>query len=104
MTLSGFTEPAVAEASKIGIELVDNLELTERLERAGATELLRPSENLLAGHPCRICGAQMILDRSPSGWWLRCPRYRTGCKGKQNLDRDPQRALEVLRDSQVLPS
>ena len=94
----------MAEASKIGIELVDNRELTERLECAGATELLRRSENVLAGHPCRSCGAQMILDRSPSGWWLRCPRYRTGCGGKQNLDRDPQRALEVLRDSQVLPS
>jgi Restriction endonuclease len=105
VTLRGFTEQALAEADKIGIALVDGRELIDRLERAGATALIGPVENVAAGHPCPDCGTQMLLDLSPKGWWLRCPRYRsTGCTGSKDLSRDPRRALELLCDSQVIAS
>jgi restriction system protein len=84
VTLSRFTEPAVAEAAKLGIELVDNRELLRRIEKVRATE------------PCPICATPMLLDRSPHGWWLRCPGWANGCKGKRDLGAHPGRALDLL--------
>ena len=49
VTLSHFTEPAIAEAAKLGIELVDNRELARRIERVRATE------------PCPICRRRYCL-------------------------------------------
>jgi hypothetical protein len=84
VTLSGFTEAAIAEAAKLEIELVDNRELVRRIENVRATE------------PCPICATPMLLDRSARGWWLRCPRFANGCKGKRDLDNDRGRALDLL--------
>jgi restriction system protein len=84
VTLSHFTEPAIAEAAKIGIELVDNRELVRRIEKVRATE------------PCPICATPMLLDRSQHGWWLRCPGWVAGCAGKRDLGANPGRALDLL--------
>jgi restriction system protein len=84
VTLSGFTESAIAEAAKLGIELVDNRELVRRIEKVRATE------------PCPICATPMLLDRSQHGWWLRCPGWANGCAGKRDLSADPGRALALL--------
>jgi hypothetical protein len=84
VTLSHFTEPAVAEAAKLHVELVDNRDLVHRIEDVRATE------------PCPVCSTPMLLDRSTHGWWLRCPRYFEGCKGKRDLAGDPARALELV--------
>jgi restriction system protein len=84
VTLSRFTEPAIAEAAKIGIELVDNRELVRRIE------------NVRASEPCPICATPMLLDRSARGWWLRCPGWADGCDGKRDLGSDSGRALDLL--------
>ncbi len=84
VTLSHFTEPAIAEAAELGIELVDNRELVRRIERVRATE------------PCPICATPMLLDRSQHGWWLRCPGWADGCAGKRDLGANPGRALDLL--------
>ena len=84
VTLSRFTEPASEEAKKLGIELIDGTELARRIERARASE------------PCPDCGAPMRLDRSQHGWWLRCPRWSNGCRGKRDLGNEPGRAVELL--------
>jgi restriction system protein len=84
VTLSGFTEPAIAEAAELGIELVDNRELARRIERVRAVE------------PCPICATPMLLDRSKHGWWLRCPGWPDDCTGKRDLSADPGRALDLL--------
>jgi len=84
VTLSGFTEPAIAEAAKLEIELVDNRELVRRIERVRATE------------PCPTCATPMLLDRSEHGWWLRCPSWADGCAGKRDLSADPGRAVNLL--------
>jgi hypothetical protein len=84
VTLSHFTAPAVAEAAKLRVQLVDNRDLVRRIEDVRATE------------PCPVCSTPMIPDRSTHGWWLRCPRYFDGCKGKRNLAEDPARALELM--------
>jgi HJR/Mrr/RecB family endonuclease len=84
VTLSHFTEPAIAEASKVGIALVDNEELVRRIE------------NVRASEPCPICATPMLLDRSKHGWWLRCPRWANGCVGKRDLSAHPGRALDLL--------
>jgi hypothetical protein len=84
VTLSHFTESAIAEAAEIGIELVDNGELVRRIEKVRATE------------PCPICATPMLLDRSQHGWWLRCPGWPDGCAGKRDLSADPGRALDLL--------
>jgi hypothetical protein len=97
VTLSDFTEAAIAEAAEVGIELVDNRELVRRLERVGATGLVRRTEDARAAYPCPRCATPMILDRSAHGWWLRCPRYyEQRCRGEHNLDPDSRRALELL--------
>lgn len=100
VTLSHFTGQAVAEAAQLELELVDNRELCGRLERAGATDLVDRTELMQASHPCPKCSTPMLLDHSPHGWWLHCPRYRDGCKGKQHLSPDPAQALELLRTPQ----
>jgi hypothetical protein len=84
VTLSHFTEPAIAEAAKLGGELVDNEELVRRIE------------NVRASEPCPICRTPMLLDRSARGWWLRCPRWADGCAGKRDLGPHPGRALDLL--------
>jgi HJR/Mrr/RecB family endonuclease len=84
VTLSHFTEPAIAEAAKLGIKLVDNQELVRRIE------------NVRASEPCPTCATPMLLDRSTRGWWLRCPRWADGCTGKRDLDAHPGRALDLL--------
>jgi Restriction endonuclease len=84
VTLSSFTEPAIQEAAKLGIELIDSHELSRRIER------VRESEH------CPVCATPMLLDRSMRGWWLRCPRWSDGCTGKRDLGGDPGRALELL--------
>jgi hypothetical protein len=101
VTLSHFTGQARAEAAQLELELIDNRDLCARLERAGATDLVRRTELLQASYPCPKCATPMLLDHSPHGWWLHCPRYRDGCKGKQHLGPDPARALELLRASQL---
>jgi restriction system protein len=84
VTLSHFTEQAIAEAAELGIKLVDNRELIRRIERVRATEA------------CPNCAAPMVLDRSKHGWWLRCPGWPDGCPGKRDLGADPGRALDLL--------
>jgi restriction system protein len=84
VTLSHFTDPAIAEASKLGIELVDNQELVRRIEDVRTSE------------PCPVCATPMLLDRSARGWWLRCPAWADGCVGKRDLSGHPGRALELL--------
>lgn len=92
-TSSDFTPAAAAEAKKIGIDLVDRHKLLSRLEALRATDLLhRPA----AAHLCPECSAPMVLDHSPNGWWLRCPRFRDGCRGKRDLSKDGRRALELV--------
>jgi HJR/Mrr/RecB family endonuclease len=82
VTLSGFTEQARTEAKQLGLTLVDNIDLYTRVEKVRRPE------------PCPNCGAAMMLDRSPRGWWFRC--VRSGCGGKRDLGRDPAQALELL--------
>lgn len=82
VTLSGFNEQARAEARKSKIEIIDNRDLHERIEKVRRNE------------PCNICGAPMMLDRSPRGWWFRC--VATGCQGKRDLSNDPGRAVDLL--------
>ena len=84
VTLSHFTEPAIAEAATVGIKLVDNEELVLRIEKVRASE------------PCPTCGTAMLLDRSSRGWWLRCPRWAEGCDGKRDLGDDPGQAVGLL--------
>jgi restriction system protein len=83
VTLSRFNAQAVAEASDLGIELLDGPALLERLAKVRRTQ------------PCPACGAPMILSKSDHGWWMRCPRYPE-CKGKQHLGPEPGRAAELL--------
>jgi restriction endonuclease len=92
-TSSDFTPTAIAEAKKIGIALIDRHELLARLEAVGATELLNRSAD---AYLCPECATPMVLDHSPNGWWVRCPRFREGCRGKRDLDKDGRRALELL--------
>lgn len=90
ITLSGFTEQAQAEASRIGMTLVDNRDLYDRVEAVRQRE------------PCLVCGAGMLLDRSPRGWWFRC--VAPGCNGKRDLGREPARAIELLTQGPDIPT
>jgi hypothetical protein len=94
VTLSDFSPAAIAEARKVGIELIDGAELIRRLEKAGATGILRNDTRELA-YPCPQCGTPMILGHNRHGYWLSCPNYVTD-KGKLNLGSDPRLALERL--------
>jgi HJR/Mrr/RecB family endonuclease len=100
VTSSSFTAAAITEAHALQIELVDGRALLRRLERAGATGLLRRSVDVRAAYPCPNCAEPMVLDRSMFGWWLHCPRYfQEACRGKRDLGTDPRRALELLLTS-----
>ncbi|MDQ1546395.1 MAG: restriction system protein [Actinomycetota bacterium] len=87
VTLSSFSEQAIAEAREIGVELVDGRALFRRLEAVRSAEL------------CPNCETVMLLSRSEHGWWLRCPRWREGCSGKRDLGPEPGRAVELLLGS-----
>lgn len=82
VTLSDFSEQAQAEANQVGLVLVDNRDLYERVERVRRSE------------PCPVCQSPMLLDRSGFGWWFRC--VSPGCPGKRDVGRDPARAVELL--------
>ena len=99
VTSSNFTPAAIAEAAETGIELVGSHDLLRRLEDAGATELLASADQIKNACPCPKCAAPMILAHSPHGWWIHCPSYYAGCKGKRDLGTDPRRALELLLTS-----
>jgi restriction system protein len=87
VTLSEFSDQAVAEAGQIGLELVDGRALSRRLEAVRRAEL------------CPSCETAMLLGRSEHGWWLRCPRWSEGCSGKRDLGPEPGRAVELLLGS-----
>jgi hypothetical protein len=84
VTLSGFSPQAVEEAAQMGLELVDGPSLLRRIEKVRRSEA------------CPICGTPMLLDRSRHGWWLRCPRFHEGCRGKRDLGAESGRAVELL--------
>lgn len=83
VTLSSFTDAATDEAEQLRVQLVDGRALVERIER------VRRSES------CPACGTPMLLDRSPRGWWLRCPRY-PNCGGKRDLGPSSGTAVHLL--------
>ena len=87
VTLSTFTDQAREEASKTGIEVIDNQGLMSRIERLRRTE------------PCPKCTAPMSLDRSTRGWWFRC--RAAGCDGKRDLSNDPGRAAQFLVETDL---
>jgi restriction system protein len=87
VTLSSFSQQAIAEAREIGVELVDGRALSRRLEAVRSAEL------------CPNCETSMLLSRSEHGWWLRCPRWTEGCSGKRDLGSEPGRAVELLLGS-----
>ena len=82
VTLSDFTPQAREEASKIGLELLDGVDLYPRVEKVRRAE------------ECKKCHQGMVLDRSVHGWWFRC--VTPGCDGKRDLGRDAGRAIELL--------
>lgn len=84
VTLSEFGGQAREEAERIGLALVDNRDLYERVEQARRSEA------------CSTCGSPMLLDRSARGWWFRC--VAEGCTGKRDLGSDPARAVELLTE------
>jgi hypothetical protein len=84
VTLSEFGGQARAEAERIGLTLVNNVDLYARVEKVRRAEA------------CPTCGASMVLDRSMRGWWFRC--VAKGCAGKRDLGADPARAVELLTE------
>lgn len=94
VTSSEFTPAAVAEAKQTRIELIDGDALVRRLEAVGAHDLLVRSKAAATTWLCPRCSTPMVLDRSPHGWWLHCPDYRTSCDGKHDLGVDGRQALE----------
>jgi Restriction endonuclease len=82
VTLSDFTEQASGEARRIGVSLINNRDLYDRVEKVRRAER------------CPICQAPMLLDRSLRGWWFRC--VTEGCSGKLDLGNDPARAIDLL--------
>jgi hypothetical protein len=96
LTSARFTPAAIGEAQKLGIELIDGHDLVRRLEKAGAVGLLTAVEHASTAWLCPACATPMMLDHSAHGWWLRCPQYNTGCRGKHDLGRDPRTAVERL--------
>jgi len=87
VTLSDFTGAARAEATRLGMTLLDNRDLYARIERVRRAE------------PCPTCHSAMRLDRSLHGWWFRCTT--PGCGGKRDLGKDPARAVELLTEVSV---
>jgi hypothetical protein len=95
VTSSGFYPTAIAEAQLVGIELIDGDTLVDRLHDVGASDLLRrptPSDMWL----CPDCKRPMTLDHNSYGWWLRCPDYGDGCKGKHDLGKDNRGVVDRL--------
>jgi len=86
VTLSSFTEQALAEAKAAGLELLDKADLMQRVDKVRRVEA------------CPNCRAAMVLDHSAHGWWFRCKT--PGCGGKRHLDRDPGRAVALLTEQQ----
>jgi HJR/Mrr/RecB family endonuclease len=86
VTLSKFNKYARAEAEQIGITLVDNRDLHDRIDKVRRPE------------PCPICQRPMVFDRSPHGWWFHCV---SGCPGKRHLGKDAGRAVEFLAQPPV---
>jgi hypothetical protein len=84
-TLSDFTEQARLEGGRLGMTLIDGIDLYGRVDKVRRPE------------PCPICQVPMLLDRSIHGWWFRCTR--SGCGGKRDLGRDPAQAVELLTQS-----
>jgi hypothetical protein len=84
VTLSRFTEQAVELAKKSGLEIVDNRDLFERVEKVRQTA------------PCQKCDSPMLLDCSRHGWWFRC--VTEGCDGKRDLGSDPGRAVALITE------
>jgi restriction system protein len=82
VTMSDFTEAARADAAKLGMTLIDGVDLFERVEKVRKPE------------PCPLCGSAMLLDRSTYGWWFHC--IAPHCRGKRDLDRDPGLAVDLL--------
>ena len=85
----GESEAARAEASRIGITLVDNADLLARAEKVRRSE------------PCPTCAKPMRLGRSTHGWWFRC--VATGCQGKRDLGGDVSAAVEWLTRDPAAP-
>jgi restriction system protein len=94
MTSSGFYPAAIAEAEKLGIELIAGDDLVRRLEAVGATGLLGRATR--GGWRCPDCASPMLLGKSSYGWWLRCPDYPSACKGKHHLGADDRLVVEEL--------
>jgi hypothetical protein len=82
VTLSQFNKPALAEAKRIGLNLIDHRELYERMKKVRRAE------------PCPICSAPMVFGHSRYGWWFHCEV--AGCGGKKNLSDEVGRAVEIL--------
>jgi restriction system protein len=96
LTCARFTPAAIAEAERLEIELINGRDLVRRLEKAGATGLLNAAKHASAAWPCPECATPMVLGHSPHGWWLRCPEYNAGCRGKHNLGQDSRSAVERI--------
>jgi hypothetical protein len=94
VTLSDFTPASISEAKKDGIILVAGSELARRLERTGATKLLRDDTRDIP-YACPQCGTPMRLGHNDYGYWLSCPNFATD-RGKLDLGPDPTQALERL--------
>jgi restriction endonuclease len=98
ITSAEFYPAAIKEADKLGITLIDGSDLVGRLDKVGASGLLNRAAR--DPWPCPDCATPMILGESPHGWWLRCPKYGTDCRGKHDLGKDPRLAIErLLADS-----
>jgi restriction system protein len=85
VTLSNFTTQAMAEGKAMGLTLIDGRELFARIENVRRVE------------PCPVCHMPMKLGRSDHGWWFRC--VANGCRGKRDLGKDPNRAIEYLTET-----
>jgi Restriction endonuclease len=96
VTCARYTQAAIREADRLGIELVDGPALLKRLETAGAVGLLTAAEQASTAWVCPECATPMILGHSAHGWWLRCPRYTDGCRGKHDLGQDSRTVIERL--------
>lgn len=96
VTCARFTPAAIAEADTLGIELINGHDLVKRLEKAGALRLLDAAKHASTAWLCPKCATPMVLDLSPHGWWLRCPEYNAGCRGKHDLGQDSRTAVERL--------
>jgi HJR/Mrr/RecB family endonuclease len=96
VTSAQFTSFARDEADRLRMELIDGRDFVRRLERVGAQGLLSAAKTGAAAWLCPECATPMLLDRSSHGWWLRCPNYNAGCRGKHDLGHDSRAVVERL--------